>query len=113
MATNVVLANGVQPGSTSAETLYTAPTTLTSGTRIIAFTAANPTASPETYSVYIVPSGGSADDTNKILVDNSLAAGDSASPPELQNQLIPKGGTLQVEVSTGTTINFRASGIEF
>lgn len=112
MATNAVLADGVQPTVTSAQTLYTSPAS-GGGTRIIAFTATNPAGTTETYSVHIVPSGGSADDTKLLIDAKSLATNVSDVPAEVQNHLIPPGGTLVVTVSTGTTINFRATGIEF
>lgn len=112
MATNVVIANGVQPSTTSATSLYTAPAS-SGGTRIIAFTACNSTAATHSYSAWIVPSGGSADDTNKIISDASMVADASDSPAEIINHLIPPSGQLYVAVDTGTTINFRATGIQF
>ncbi len=112
---NVVIANGVQPGVLTAVTLFTSPSNLGVGTRIDQFTATNQAATTEKYTVHIVPSGGSADSTNKIITGNSLnpagtGCGDVESPAELINQIIPKGGTLQVLVTTITTISFRASG---
>lgn len=113
MATNVVLADGVQPGSTSATLLYTSPSALASGTRIIGFTANNPSATTQNFSVWIVPAGGSPDDTNIVLKAVPLTQNYALSPPEVQNQLIPAGGFLYASVSSATTINFRGSGIEF
>ena len=112
MATNVIISNGVQPTTTSITSLYTSPVT-SLGTRIIAFTACNPVGTTNTYSVWIVPASGTADNTNRIISVSSLITNESESPPELQNHLIPPGGTLQVQVSTGTTINFRSTGIQF
>lgn len=113
---SVVIADGVQPGVLTAVTLFTSSSNLGVGTRIEAFTATNQSASDsETYTVHIVPSGGSADATNKIIASNVLnpkgtSCGDVESPAEIINQIIPKGGTLQVLVSTITTISFRVSG---
>lgn len=112
MSTNVVLADGVQPADTSITTLYTAAANIT-GTRIVAFTAYNPAGSSKTYTVYIVPNGGTAGDENAIIKSRSLATLSSEALPEVINQLIPPGGTLKVDVSVGATIAFRASGIEF
>lgn len=112
MANNKVLANGVQPTVTTAQTLYTAPAA-GGGTRVIAFTATNTNGTTDTYDLHIVPNGGSADLTNKLIDAKSLTAPASDVPAEVQNHMIPAGGTLQVKVSTGTTIAFRATGIEF
>ena len=112
MATNKVLADGIQPTVTTVETLYTAPAS-GGGTRVIAFTATNTNGTTDTYDLHIVPSGGSADLTNKLIDAKSLASPASDVPAQVQNHLIPAGGTLEVKVSTGTTIAFRASGIEF
>lgn len=112
MAINKVLADGVQPTTTSLTTLYTSPAN-GAGTRVIAFTATNTNGTTDTYDAHIVPSGGSADLTNKLVNAKSLANPAADVPAEVQNHLIPAGGTLQVKVSTGTTIAFRATGIEF
>ena len=114
MATNKVLADGIQPTVTTVVTLYTASANLQSGTRVIAFTANNATGGAETYDLHIVPSDGSADATNKLVSARSVAATIGTDvPAEVQNHLIPPGGTLEVKVSTGTTIAFRSTGIEF
>jgi len=113
MSINKILADGVRPSSTALQTLYTAPSS-GAGTRVIAFTASNDSASPETYDLHIVPNGGSADSTNKIVPAGAVAATNGTDvPAEPQNHLIPAGGTLQVKVSTINTIAFRATGIEF
>ena len=112
MALNKILADGIQPTVTTAVTLYTAPAA-GAGTRVIAFTATNTSGTTDTYDLHIVPSGGSADATNKLVSLKSLTNPASDVPSEVQNHLIPPGGTLQVKVSTGTTVAFRATGIEF
>jgi len=112
-ATNKVLADGVRPAVLTAVTLYTSPAN-GAGTRVIAFTAANDSGSIENYTCHVVPSGGSADSTNKIIPLATVAATSGTDvPAEIQNHLIPAGGTLQVLVSTVDTICFRVTGIEF
>jgi len=114
-ATNKVLVNGVRPAVTSVETLYTAPVSPAGiGARIIAFTAMNDTGSAESYDAWIVESGGSADSSNKVIPGRSVIGTTGTDiPSEVQNHLIPPGGTLQVQVSTADTIAFRVTGIEF
>ena len=106
------LADGIQPTTTAITVVYTAPAS-GAGTRITAFTATNTSGSTDTYSVYIVPNGGTADATNRIIDAKSITTPLADVPAEVQEQLIPAGGTLEVAVSTGTTIAFRASGVEF
>lgn len=112
MAINKILADGVQPTVTTVEILYTSPLA-GGGTRVIAFTAANTNGTTDTYDLHIVPNGGSADLTNKLVDSRPLTSKFSDVPAEIQNHLIPPGGTLEVKVSTGTTIAFRSTGIEF
>lgn len=112
MALNTVLANAVQPTVTTMVLLYTAPLA-GAGTRVTAFTAANPSATHAKFDAHIVPNGDSASDVNLLVKDAGLAASESMMVLVLQNHLIPAGATLQVKVSTGTTITFRVTGIEF
>lgn len=109
---DTVLIDGVQPTVTTVQTLYTSPTT-GAGTRVVAFTATNNGGGAATYDLHIVPNGGTADATNKLVNAKSLAAAADDVPDEVQNQLIPRGGTLAVKVSVGTTIAFRSTGNEF
>lgn len=113
MSTNKILANGVRPSVLTAVELYKAPAA-GGGTRIIAFTASNDSVNPETYDLYIVPDGGSPGSANKIIPAGAVAATNGTGvPAEVQNHLIPPGGTLEVIVSTVDTIAFRVTGIEF
>jgi hypothetical protein len=112
MAQNKILSDGVQPTVATLVTLYTAPAA-GGGTRIIAFTATNTNGTTDTYDLHIVPKDGAADLTNKIISAKSLVLNDEDIPAAVQNHLIPAGGTLEVKVSTATTIAFRATGIEF
>jgi hypothetical protein len=110
-ATNESLIDGIQPGVTTVVVGYTSPAS-GAGTRLTAFTATNNSATTAKYSVFIVPNGGAADTTNKIINLNSLAA-EAEESPIIQNHFIPAGGTLEVQVDTATTIAFRATGIEY
>lgn len=111
-AINTVMADGIRPAVLTAVTLYTSPSN-GAGSRIIAFTASNDSASTETYTTHIVPAAGSATSLNKIIPLAAILANGTDVPAEVQNHLIPAGGTLQVLVSTVDTIAFRVTGIEF
>ena len=108
MALNKVLIGGVQPTVTTAVDSYTSPPN-GGGTRIVAFTASLVSGS-ETYRVFV---GASATTAKEIIPAVGLSGPDNDSPLGLVNHFIPAGEKLFVQVSTGTTIAFRATGIEF
>ena len=111
MALNKTLIDGVQL-TASAASLYTSPAN-GGGTRVVAFTATNDGAATETYTLHIVPSGGTAGATNILVKAKSLAVSEDDSPIAIVNQLVPAGGTIQALASTTLKIAVRASGIEF
>ncbi len=108
---DIVLVDGIQPTVTTIVTLYTSPTS-GSGSRVTAFTATNNSGGAASYDLHIVPSGGAADATNKLVNAKSLAAAADDVPAQVIDQLIPRGGTLETKVSVGTSIAFRATGNE-
>lgn len=112
MATNKVLADGIQPAVITVVDLYTA-SLASGGTRVIAFTATNSTATKATYSLHVVPDGESASNSNRIISNKGVATDVADVPAAIQNHLIPPGGKLSVSVSGASTITFRATGIEF
>ena len=108
MATNATLIDGVQNSGTAADDLYTSPAN-GNGTRITAFTASLD-ADAEKYSVFI---GATAATAKKIIQLNPVKGPGQDSPLELINHFIPAGQKIFVQVTTGSTIVVRASGIEF
>ena len=111
MATNLTLIDGVQL-TASAVPLYTSPAN-GGGTRVVAFSLVNDGGTTETYTLHIVPSGGSADSTNILVSARSLADNEADTPAEIVNQLVPAAGTIEALASTTLKIAVRASGIEF
>lgn len=110
MANEVTLIDGVQLAVTVATSAYTSPPN-GAGTRITAFTASNKAGNTtETYRVFI---GGAASDANEIIPTTSVSGSDKDSPLEIIGHRIPPGDELFIQVSTGTTISIRATGIEF
>ena len=112
MAVNVVIADGVQPSVTTVTTLYS-PASNTGGARITAFTVYNATATPTTYSVFIISNGGTAGAQFEIIYQATLAAGATDAVPAIINQLIPAGGSIAIQVANANTAAVRASGILF
>ena len=108
MATNKALIDGVQNSVNTAVDMYTSPAS-GGGTRIIAFTASLDTGT-ETYRVFI---GATAVAAKEIIQATAVAGPGQDSPLELINHFITPGDKIFVQVSTGSTIVVRASGIEF
>lgn len=105
-----VTARRLVPGSQltgAAAAYYTAPT----NTRAVikAATLTNTTAGAVAVTVYLVPSGGSAGATNVLISALNLAAGAAYACPELINQVIEAGGSLQ---AFGLNVTLVASGVE-
>lgn len=109
---NVTMADGDRPSSTSATTLYTVPS-LAKGARITHFSCRNSHASTQTYKVFIVPSGGSAGDTNQVVDTTSLVSGATDTPVEPINYFMQPGDFIQVQNSANDSITFFAAGVEF
>lgn len=108
MATNVSMIDGVQPAVTTAVDSYTSPAG-GGGTRIVSLTASLVTGT-ENYRVFV---GDSASTANEIVPARSITGPNSSAPFELSGHYMKAGEKLFVQVSTGTTISFRATGIEF
>jgi len=91
----------------AAAVYYTAPSN--TNTIIKAASICNTTAGAVLATVYLVPSGGVAGATNAIINNLSIAANVTYTCPELVNQVIPPGATLQ---AFGLALTLIASGIE-
>ena len=93
----------------SPEVFYTSPTNGL-GTIITNFTAGNDTALPVSYKAYIVPALGSP--TVPLIPTRNIVENRTDVAAEPAGQLIPAGGTLQMETSSAATIAFTVSGRE-
>lgn len=91
-------------------TYYTTPAA--AKTRIDAFSVVNYSASPATFSIWLVPTGGTAGDTNLLVKDRSIAAGASGRILEAIGQWLSGGGTIQMSASAGAAVTVTVSGIE-
>lgn len=109
-ADNLVIIPGVQL-TTVIATYF--DSTVNVNVRIVAFTVSNTTVGAVTYTVHIVPDGGVADATNMLIPAATLAAGESDVPLEMMNQLVGKGGSIQMLASANASISVYASAIEF
>jgi len=91
------------------EVFYTAPSTGL-GTVITNFTASNDAGLTVAYKAYIVASGGSP--TNAVVPDRTIVENRTDVSAEMAAQIIPAGGTLQMETSSAATISFTVSARE-
>ena len=91
------------------QVFYTSPSNGL-GTVITNFTADNDTSGTRTYKAYIVVSGGSA--TVPTVPQRAIVENRTDISPEMAGQLIPAGGTLQMESDLASTISWIVSGRE-
>jgi len=91
------------------QVFYTSPSNGL-GTIITNFTASNDTIATRTQKAYIVPKGGSA--TVPLLPKRAIVQDRTDISPEMAGQLIPAGGTLQMESDTASSIAWTVSGRE-
>ena len=110
MAANKVLIDGVQLTTVLADLFSDTTNVLT---RIVGFVVTNDGVGAVTYDLHIVPSGGTADATNRIIKARTLLASESDTPAEPINELVPDGGSIEMKASANTSIAVRASGIQF
>ena len=103
-----VLINNTKISAADTVTIvYTSPSA-GAGTIITAFTASNNSAASASYKAYIVDLTAVVGDPViplQIVVKDKT---DSGAP--IVNQVVPAGGTIRVENSTGDALNFYATG---
>jgi hypothetical protein len=76
------------------------------------FTATNYSGSAATISVNLVTATGTANDSNLIVKNKSLAASETYIFPELVGHILPSGGFISTIAGTASAINMRVSGRE-
>ena len=76
------------------------------------FTAVNRSASDATISVYLVPSGGTAGDSNIVLKNKSINPGDTYSITEAMGHVLEAQDSIVTIASVASAISLKASGRE-
>lgn len=107
MTDSVIINNTKISAPDVVTTLFTS-STAGQGTIITAFTVTNNSAASASYKAYIVDSAGVVGDAvvpQKIVVRDRF---DSA--PSIVNQVVPAGGSIRAQNSTGDALNFYATG---
>lgn len=103
-----VLASG-QVSGTSASTVYTVPAA--SLVKLVTAVLCNVSGSAVTVSVSIVPAGGTAGSSNRIVSGYSLAAGESIVLNEVAGGLLDAGAFVSVQCSAGSSVNYLLTGL--
>lgn len=89
-------------------TVYTVPAL--SAVKISSACLCNTTSSAVTVSVSLVPSGGTAGVTNRVVNAYSLAANDSMVLTEILGAMLDAGASINVNTSTANAVNAAITG---
>jgi hypothetical protein len=100
-----------QDAPNATTTAYTSPTA-GKGSRIDYFVCTNHSAGTVNVSIWSVPFGGTAADSNLRVKAQALAAGESRVMFELLGERLAPGDFLAWSASAATSINGKASGVE-
>ena len=96
-----------RPSDTNNATLYTVGASSTAVIKSIR--VCNTTATAATCRVFLVPSGGTADQTTAIYYDFTVPPNSTLSDDGYH--ILAASGTLQVRSGTGSALTFTASGV--
>lgn len=91
-------------------TQYTAPAN--TKTLIDKFTATNYTATVVTLTVNLVPSGGTAANSNTVIKTRNIQPNETYAFPEIVGHVLSSGDFISTIASTATSVVIRASGRE-
>ncbi len=76
------------------------------------FTATNISSANLTFSVYVIPSGGSASNDEKIIDDQTVLVGQCYKCPELVGHVVDVNGFIAVVCSDASALTIFSSGRE-
>jgi len=96
--------------NTTNNTVYTVPASTTA--QFTSIRVANTTATAVTCRIFIVPSGGTADQTTAIVYDFNIPANDYHEFIE-KPVILEAAGTLQFRNSTSSALTITASGLQY
>jgi hypothetical protein len=82
-------------------------------TRIDAFTITNPSGSPVTVTLHMVPSGGAVADSNAIVKSRVVNTLESFVVGQILGQIMNIGDLISCIAGTNNALNIYASGLQF
>lgn len=91
-------------------TQYTSPVNTNTKTIVDKFTATNYSGAVATLSIYVVPSGGAAGNSNIIVQNYTIPAGQTYIFPEMVGQYLAPGDFISTIAGTAGAISIRACG---
>ena len=94
----------------SMESTQTTQFTATSATVVTKCVVTNTSSAAVTFSLNIVPSGGSVATSNKVIASYSIAAGASYQCPEVVGHTLAKGTVISTIAGTASVLTLRISG---
>ena len=98
----------------SITTYYTAPATAGGYAEIAEMSVANDATTAITFTIYYVPSAGTAGDYNIIIKDQTLASGDAFSITELLGHIyLEPSGFIQAIASVASQATLRITAFEW
>lgn len=104
--TSKVLRQGILlPDSQTTQYTSTGVKTIIDGASVC-----NISASPVDLSINLVAAGGSADSSNRILLDKTIAAGETDLLPELRGRRLDVGDFVSTDASAASALAFRMEG---
>lgn len=107
--TPLPLFDPVQLG-TGIATLYTVPAVTV--TKLATIILVNDTTSAVTATLHLVPSGGSADDTNILMKAAAIPVDGTPFVFEFNEHYLEAAGTIQAKASTADQVTVHGSGVE-
>lgn len=94
----------------SITTLYTVPDNR--NTVITRISLTNTTTTDRFVNLWLVPNGGTAQDDNKIIDQQFVAASETFSPSDVEGQIIPENSTIEAQAEVANAITVIGSGNE-
>ncbi len=73
----------------------------------------NTSAADKSVTIYVVKSGGAADDSQTVLKDVTVTAGKTRACPEFAGRVLESGDTLQAVASAAGSVTLMVSGLEW
>ena len=110
MSVRAVRLIAAKQASDSAQSEYVCPPN--TRTIIDKFTITNTTGGSVNISVWLVPQGESAADSNLIVKAHAVSAGTTFDSEELKNHVLQENEEIHVLASAATSLTVRASGRE-
>lgn len=80
--------------------------------RIDKCTVCNDTATARWFTFHLVPTGGAADSTNKLVYQKVVAAGETYTCPEVVGHWLETGGFIRAIAEANTALTLIISGVE-